>query len=939
MSLGIEEILRPALGERSVRFVFPSEICAESWLARSLRLSWGPRALETGRFLGWDRFKEEAALSEGRKPVSDPFRRIFSARVLGENAERPFFKSLIPPEYASEWTPFAGYLAKKLPALGRLPWALEAAGARDDPRAADWLELRGRYEAFLAEIGRFEPSFEPRVLGALPGRTLIFFPELIEDFSEYEAALASCAAVKIVSLPEELPAARLQRPATALGELRDALSEIGSLLDKGVEAADIAVTIAGLESYLPYLEREAALLSVPIAPRSGTPLAATGGGRLFAALREAGSSDFSYDALRDLLLSPAWPWKNREATRDLVSEGRRLHIVAPWTEGGKPVDAWEASLSGDLKSWYRGLRRRIADIVGAQSFESLRKSYNVFKTEYLESDREKWDEGTDKSLARCVEELGELVEAEKATGIRAGSASFGILMRVLEDKVYVRADRKPGVSVSDWRVSAGIYPDYHFVLGASQDALSVPKKGYDFLGESLRKRLGAVLYADPSEADRDSGPDFIKAYARSGASVSFSCPEAGWGGETAAHGFLLSLSAREEAPGEDAARGDNAIRDTAYREEAAWLSGRGKAPERLHRAQAEGLAAAAQAREPASAENLRLEPGTAARAADSLRRRKPDGSREELRSIDATAIDYYLACPFKYLYLRLLDAGSESSGIDFVDAFFLGDVYHEALAQLFERIRKEDGRFRPERRAAYRDLVGGCLRAAFERLARKRGKFVEIVLEAYRSKLEGYLRLLVDAEAESFPGLEVGPLEEELELPLPELAGGFALRGRIDRISRSERGAVIVDYKKGKVPERSRVAPDAEGAIAEAQIPCYLRLASAGGEAIDSAWYYSVEGNDRIPPGRPVCAFGDPGEKGRGAYVPRDALEGFLAAFDSALRHSAEGIARGSYPLAPKEAQKEVCGDCDARGICRERYALRFRSGRGPGRGASEAKP
>jgi hypothetical protein len=237
-------------------------------------------------------------------------------------------------------------------------------------------------------------------------------------------------------------------------------------------------------------------------------------------------------------------------------------VVAPWTAGGQKVDAWDESLSGQERSWYLGLRRKITDIVRADSFASLRKSYNVFRSEYLAPQGEGWDEGTNLSLARCVEELGELVEAEDATKLRAGAASFGIFMRVLADKVYVRAGKEPGVSVSDWRVSAGIYPARHFILGASQDALSVPRRGFDFLGEGLRKRLGPALYADPAEADRDSGPDFIRAYALSGASVSFSCPEVGWDGETSVHGYLLSLP-----PDETAANGREG-RDPSYRDEA-----------------------------------------------------------------------------------------------------------------------------------------------------------------------------------------------------------------------------------------------------------------------------------------------------------------------------------------------------------------------------------
>jgi len=239
---------------------------------------------------------------------------------------------------------------------------------------------------------------------------------------------------------------------------------------------------------------------------------------------------------------------------------------------------------------------------------------------------------------------------------------------------------------------------------------------------------------------------------------------------------------------------------------------------------------------------------------------------------------------------------------------------------LFSRIKDEDGRYRPERLDYYRSLLASCLDDAFSALARSRGPFVAIVLEVYRGRLEGYLSLLLGAEAERFPGLEIAAVERELELEYPDIAGGIVLRGRIDRISRSEKGAVIVDYKKGKLKDRRSVAPDESGAIAEAQIPCYLRLVGAGGGELDSAWYLSIEGYEPKPPASGACAFGD----AEGAYVPRSGLEGFLASFDAALRAAAEGIAAGDFPLAAKETQKTVCQGCGSRGICRDRYALRF---------------
>lgn len=912
MSLGIQEILETELADRSARFVFPSEICAADWLGRALRLPESPRALEAERFLGWDRLKEMAAERRDLPPVDDAMRRIFAARALADNEASPYLAALIPPEFAAEWQGFAGYIAARLPALGALPAALRAAQAAGqtvagDARLADWLALRERYEGFLKQVGRFEPSFEPKALRELPGRTIIFFPELIEDFEGYAPSLASCPSVKLVPLPPVSRNVELRRPETAIAEIRETLSEIGGMLDRGDEAADIAVTVADLGRYRPYLEREAKLLSVPLALRSGQPLSATPGGRLFAAIRDLKSTNFSFDSMRDLLLSPAWPWKGKETARDTIRQGMKKHAVASWLEDGRQVDVWMRSLEPAARKWYSQLKNRILAITDAVDFASLLKFYNVFRNEILSTERDDWDPTADLTLARCVEELRKLALAEKAAGMPAPGA-FGLFMHKLDTTQYVGKDGEPGVSVYDWRVGAAVYPKRHFVLGSSQDAMVAVYRGYDFLGESLRDALGS---------GRDAAADFIGAYALSGEQVSFSCPVTGFDGEAAAHGRLVSLSGGDSTPAEDRHG------DPSYRAEADWLAGRGATPARLHAVQLAGLAASGEALPARAGEGASLGAATADAAAALLCR-----EGETSMSLDATAIDYYHGCPYKYLYLRVLGAGAEASGIAFVDDFFIGDVYHATLELLFERIKTEDGRVRPERAEAYRDMIGACLGEAFSGLAAKRGPFVAVVLESYRDKLEAYLSILLETEVSRFPNRDIVGLEAELELRRPELARrGVVLRGRIDRITRSEEGALVFDYKKARIPERAQVAPDPSGAIAEAQIPCYLRLVTARGESVDSAWYLSIEGyGSSVGPGQAVCAFGDQDEKGKGAYVGRQSLDRLLEAFDAALRDTAQGIEAGGYPLADKEAQREVCRDCGARGICRDRYALRFGS-------------
>jgi len=75
-------------------------------------------------------------------------------------------------------------------------------------------------------------------------------------------------------------------------------------------------------------------------------------------------------------------------------------------------------------------------------------------------------------------------------------------------------------------------------------------------------------------------------------------------------------------------------------------------------------------------------------------------------------------------------------------------------------------------------------------------------------------------------------------------------------------------------------------------------------------------------------AFGDDDD----AYIGRDDLGPLLAAFDAALARTAEGVAAGEFPFAAKRDQAVACAECGARGICRERYALRFGAAGGGGR-------
>ena len=109
--------------------------------------------------------------------------------------------------------------------------------------------------------------------------------------------------------------------------------------------------------------------------------------------------------------------------------------------------------------------------------------------EFLSTERGDWDPFADLTLARCIVELQALVQAQDVSGLEV-SNGFSLLMQSLESRRYVSASGGAvGVPVYEWRVAAGICPKRHFILHASQDALSVPSRGFDYLGEALREEL------------------------------------------------------------------------------------------------------------------------------------------------------------------------------------------------------------------------------------------------------------------------------------------------------------------------------------------------------------------------------------------------------------------------------------------------------------------
>jgi len=891
----IESILAGAIADRSTSFVFPSQAAADSWARRSPSL-FGVGAVETERFLGWDRFKE-SLLSRRRaeRPADRVSRALWAAGTIARQAERPFLHRLLGPFAPS--AAFEGFLARLTPSLAAIPPSASGSG---DEILEDLARLRSDYAAFLAEHRLFEPSWEELPRPAPDSKYIIIAPELMEDFERCAAALEGVPEIELRPLPRpETPA--LYGFPNAFEELRWVFLEIARALDEGERPEDIAVTLPALKDAAPHVLAAARRAGVPVALREGEPLAASPYGRLLGALSDCSRAGFAFEETKALLLDRFVSWKGelREAARDLIRFGIEHHAIAPYVDAGRRVDVWEESFalcaSGgelDLRAFYRRLRKAVLGVTGAKNFRSLEGAIMAFREAFL--DESAWGEEELARVQRCMVELGALAREEEELG---GSGlvpdPFGLFLRSLGELRYVSRSFEPAVSVYPYRVSALAAVKRHFVLGCSQEGTELRYATVPFLRDDQKERLGL--------ADRDASEHFAAAYALdSGARFSYAAE--GIGGWSAPAPFFLGAAGGSSKPGLPPDFEAVRARDPLRAEALAWKSG-------------SPLPAALLGFQKAAAEDAAPslgdkggdfgEAGTraGARAREAvLGRRRAEGGALRL---SATQLEEYLACPFAWLLKRGLGLEQEASGPGFFDARLAGEMAHAAIGKLFARIA-ETGVFSSARLELYRSFVPEAVSSVLPEFERREGPFLLPMFSAYAPLLEDRLSRLVEAES-WMEGWETGDFERSLEKAYPGL--GAILEGRVDRAARRGDGFAIIDYKKRNLPKPKELLAEAPngGALAKLQIAAYVDLCESELGRVERAAYWSIEDAKRL------VVVGPEGLRDRDGYASE------LEVFETALAAVARGLSEGNFGVAPPGG--DGCENCGWTAVCRSRYA------------------
>jgi len=895
--------------------VFPSSVAADFWARECLFRGW-LSSVDMERFLSWDRFKEACFGAEGAcspRPASAELRLLFSADLLRRNAERPFLSEILPLQLAGDWAAHLPALAASLPSLKRFA---ERADRSRLPLARDYAAVMERYAAFLLERGFREPSWERTAFDPRGRRWLIAYPELIEDYQEYTSMLSGHPSIREVHVPA--PAAR--PPVRVLPGLAEEIDWVLGLVERAASTTPeglsaLAITCPGAGRLRPYLEREARLRGIDLDFRAGAPLASYPGGRIFPRLKRLVDGAFAIEDMRDILMDACLPWREAGAAKGLLDLGMRLTVRRGWREGERDVDAWEAAFRCEgsaadeaVVRFYRGLRSQARALAEADGFPALKKAWNAFSASML--DRAAMPMEADRVVARCVAAMDDLGRAQAEGGFDAVPGAFGILCGLLSRQPYLGAEGRGGLRVYDYRVSAGIEPRLHFILNASEEGLSVRGGACLFLREDQRQSLGLD--------GRDMSADFIAAYAASGENVAFSCSERGLDGFQNPHGALdeTALSdAGQDCPGP---RDFRLGLDAFFAMDAAF-------PARLSPALAAGLraACAASLREPArdwtvSGKNRAMFKEAGQEALRHLRRSRDDG----LLRISPSMLKVFSLCPLAWLWDRVLDAGKRDEGLAVLDERFIGDTYHRFLEDFYGAIH----RIAP---LTEEELSGLLTRAASKATAlvyRQRGPLARIIAEM---SLGDYIAVggkIYILDLHLMPGAEVEAVECQVEAAYPER--GIVLEGRLDRLMRLDGpqggpGLVLIDYKTRGTLSRKEFAPlrDDEGTmvgLADFQFPIYALILKKNGQGLAGALVFSLRGREY----RSVA--GGIGTEGRKKSFM--ALSELDEAADLALAlasAAAERVLAMDYGLAERGLRPQVCPDCAARNLCRERYNVR----------------
>lgn len=561
----VKECLEGNINNLKAFFIFSTDIACRTWADWRV-INGNTKAVAMERFMAWDNFKGTylRAKKEGQTAIPSLLRKLFIQDFIRQNAEKgnddpSKLRKIIAPEFADTAGAFADYLSKNLSSLNL--WNTRMEMYRDDYGTwdledKDYKILYESYKSFLEKNNLFEPSWVQDVkLEESDIEFYIVFPELLEDFEDYEEILAESNNVTVCMLNPDIQDPKAYEYPDSRSELRQTILQIIDLVHnkKLFDWTDIALSVPDLDTYRPYLERELELYDVPFVIRAGIPLTKNSSARIFESIQNCHQTDFSYDSVRNLLLDESIPWKDKtiltlnytedgkaiqkkievdltKTRESLIRHGNELHCMFPYEDKDdegkkKKIDPWIKSLHAQRRmhalqglteeehkdeqeiALYTAIKNCVSNFYRRENnsagFDAILQFWFQFKEHFInDSD---FTSDSNRILSRCIVHLQEMRNLEKdfcITNKMEIPSPFDFFVKELGQKKYIPQTDQKGISIFPYKLSAEACFACQFVINASQKQIDIQYKRLDFLNAAKRSKLNLINTKNGNQISR-----------------------------------------------------------------------------------------------------------------------------------------------------------------------------------------------------------------------------------------------------------------------------------------------------------------------------------------------------------------------------------------------------------------------------------------------------
>lgn len=942
----IEKLFKDYLADPQYYFVFSTDVVKNSWI------DWivthpqesGVSAVAMERFLAWDTFKSQyvKGTEESKSSIPAILRKFYIQNLIEENAKEPFFKRIINPQYKDDAQSFTNWITRLLPSLKQWYELRTSIDEGLDEEDQDYEILYNRYSAFLEKNSLFEPAWIQSDFSTLDKKFVIFFPEILEDYCDYDETLSSNENIVLVELETkgtEENGVACYEYSDSRKELRRTLLQIRQLAENGVDFQNMALNVPDLETYRPYLEREFKKYCIPYVIRAGIPLISGGEGGIFTKILDCYSSNFSYNSVRAIVLDDYIPWKPEyEILREnLVQAGCDMRCLCSYEKDGKLVDIWEKALHIDSRNtreedFYKKLKNEITRMCEASTFRGILQAWEKFKELFL--DCNDFTDLANNIISRCIIHLQEFIQIEENffqnNDIKIRNP-YQFFITELSSKTYTPQSKTVGLNVYPYRLAAAAKIEYQFVIDSSQNNLEVVYKKMNFLNNEKRKALKLI------EKDKKYNPTkaFITLYNKGEHKnlVTFSYAQDTFQGFAISHNFMnLAKDAQGNIIENPLQELDK--QDFIYQETKGFLSKKIPANFSISENQKQQFEHWYNINKPRFKELNNQESldenMTKAITYTLVTNRSKNSPECKKIVISQSDMKNFFQCPRKWLFSNVIKLQEDSLDISLIGPYDMGNINHKILELFMEEyvqnqqplpILNEQGEL-PEKDLFAKKIMELTDQAITEcKKSFHDSPLVVEMLTSQKAKIADTLMAFLHTFLGTYGGHYVNGVEKSIDYE--PVNKPYKFYGKIDNLlSNMEESSItggweIVDYKNSSsaLPAKgdcfAKTDSNGNSVLNDFQMPMYISLLKGTtNKEIIKAGFYAINNpektTDVISAKTTFTNFED----------TMDLFEKYTDTFNEKIEN------QDFDPASAQVTAWDDCGSCSFKSICRHSYTI-----------------